>query len=55
MSDVKAGLGAKVGSFLSNWGDNMTNGGVNEDSASNPVFNTLGSMAGSLITSGGGD
>ena len=55
MSDVKTGLGAKVGSFLSNWGDNMTNGGVSEGSASNPVFNTLGSMAGSLITSGGGD
>ena len=55
MSDVKAGLGAKVGSFLSNWGDNTANGGVSEGSASNPMFNAIGSMAGSLITSGGGD
>lgn len=57
MSDVKAGLGAKVGSFLSNWGDNMANGGVGvtEGSASNPMFNAIGSMAGSLISSGGGD
>jgi hypothetical protein len=55
MSDVKAGLGARVGSFLSSWGDNMANGGVSEGSASNPMFNAIGSMAGSLISSGGGD
>lgn len=51
MSDVKTGLG----SFLSNWGSNMTNGGVSESSASNPMFNAIGSMAGNLIYSGGGD
>ena len=59
MSDVKAGLGAKVGSFLSDWGSNMSSGGggisIGDGSASNSTFNALGAMAGSLISSGGGD
>jgi hypothetical protein len=55
MSDVKTGLGEKVGSFLSNWGSNMTNGGGGEGSANNPMFDAVGSIAGSLISSSGGD
>ncbi len=64
MSDEKAGLGARIGSFLSDWGSNIAKGSgitgtatksAETGTATNNGFNALGALMGSTITSAGGD